>query len=74
MFSVAESAIQSALELGINHIDTANIYGNGESETIIGRIFRKDQSLREKYFYRQNVELNFLKLIIKFIMIPVKII
>ena len=50
MFSAAESAIQSALELGITHIDTANIYGNGESETVIGRIFKNDLSLRNNIF------------------------
>ena len=61
MFSVAESAIQSALELGITHIDTANIYGNGESETIIGRIFRKDQSLREKIFLQTKCGIKFSK-------------
>ena len=61
MFSVAESAIQSALELGITHIDTANICGNGESETIIGRIFRKDQSLREKIFLQAKCGIKFSK-------------
>ena len=61
MFSVAESAIQSALELGITHIDTANIYGNGESETIIGKIFRKDQSLREKIFLQTKCGIKFSK-------------
>ena len=59
MFSVAESAIQSALELGINHIDTANIYGKGESETVIGRVFRKDQSLREKIFLQTKCGIKF---------------
>jgi aryl-alcohol dehydrogenase-like predicted oxidoreductase len=29
--------IQRALELGINFFDTANVYGNGSSETIVGR-------------------------------------
>ena len=61
MFSVAESAIQSALELGINHIDTANIYGNGESETVIGRIFKKDQSLRNKIFLQTKCGIKFSK-------------
>ena len=61
MFSVAESAIQSALELGINHIDTANIYGNGDSETVIGRIFKKDQSLRNKIFLQTKCGIKFSK-------------
>lgn len=61
MLSVAESAIQSALELGITHIDTANIYGNGESEAVIGGIFRKDQSLREKIFLQTKCGIKFSK-------------
>ena len=61
MFSVAESAVHSALELGINHIDTANIYGNGDSETVIGRIFKKDQSLRNKIFLQTKCGIKFSK-------------
>jgi len=32
--------IQTALELGINFFDTADVYGNGSSETIVGRALR----------------------------------
>ena len=32
--------IKRALELGINFFDTANVYSNGESETILGRAIR----------------------------------
>ena len=32
----SRGAILRALELGINHIDTAPIYGNGRSEEVIG--------------------------------------
>ena len=35
-----ERAFARALELGINYIDTASIYGNGESEKTLGRIFK----------------------------------
>lgn len=35
-----ERAFARALELGINYIDTASIYGNGESEKALGRIFK----------------------------------
>ena len=38
-------AIRSALELGVNYIDTANIYGAGHSEEVIGRAVR---GMREK--------------------------
>ena len=34
-------AVQRALELGINFFDTAPLYGNGASETNVGRIFRE---------------------------------
>jgi aryl-alcohol dehydrogenase-like predicted oxidoreductase len=35
-----ERALARAMELGINYIDTASIYGNGESERTLGRIFK----------------------------------
>jgi aryl-alcohol dehydrogenase-like predicted oxidoreductase len=35
-----ERALSRAYELGINYIDTASIYGNGESEKTLGRIFK----------------------------------
>jgi aryl-alcohol dehydrogenase-like predicted oxidoreductase len=35
-----ERAIARALELGINYIDTASIYGNGESERNLGRVLK----------------------------------
>ena len=38
-----ERAFARALELGINYIDTASIYGNGESEKTLGRIFKGDR-------------------------------
>ncbi|MGD9925217.1 MAG: aldo/keto reductase [Hyphomicrobiaceae bacterium] len=34
-------AVERALELGINFFDTAPLYGNGASETNVGRIFRE---------------------------------
>lgn len=36
---VSMTTLQAAVEAGINHWDTANIYGMGRSETIIGRYF-----------------------------------
>src|SRR3954468_17142486 len=36
-----ERAIARALELGINYIDTAALYGNGESERNLGRVLKK---------------------------------
>jgi aryl-alcohol dehydrogenase-like predicted oxidoreductase len=37
----AEPFFQQALELGINFWDTANVYGYGSSEEIVGRALRK---------------------------------
>ena len=36
-----ERAIARAVELGINYVDTAALYGNGESERNLGRVLKK---------------------------------
>ena len=36
-----ERAVARALELGINYFDTAQMYGNGQSETNLGRVLQK---------------------------------
>jgi len=38
--ALAISALQRGLDLGINHIDTAELYGNGEAERMIGQAIR----------------------------------
>src|SRR5579862_9588475 len=35
-----ERAVWRALELGINYFDTAQMYGNGQSETNLGRVLK----------------------------------
>src|SRR5436853_7534607 len=35
-----ERAVRRALELGINYFDTAQMYGNGESEKNLGRVLK----------------------------------
>lgn len=42
----SQKTIYRALELGINFIDTAPIYGNGHSETVVGQALKK-KKLRE---------------------------
>lgn len=37
----AHTILDTAIEAGINFIDTANVYGNGASEQIIGNYFKK---------------------------------
>ncbi len=39
----AEYIIESARELGLNFIDTADSYGKGESECIVGRLIAQDR-------------------------------
>lgn len=41
------ATIHRALDLGLNFLDTADMYGNGENEELIGRAIRGN---REKYF------------------------
>ena len=36
-----ERAVARAVELGINYFDTAQMYGNGESERNLGRVGRR---------------------------------
>jgi diketogulonate reductase-like aldo/keto reductase len=39
-YSRAESALIRAVELGMNMIDTAEMYANGEAERLVGRVIR----------------------------------
>jgi aryl-alcohol dehydrogenase-like predicted oxidoreductase len=36
----SHAALQRALELGVTHLDTANVYGGGVSETVIGSFIK----------------------------------
>jgi aryl-alcohol dehydrogenase-like predicted oxidoreductase len=43
--SETTDVVNAALDLGVNFVDTANVYGNGESETYVGRALatRRDE-------------------------------
>ncbi len=43
----SQKTLYRAIELGINFIDTAPIYGNGHSETVVGEALKKE-GLRDK--------------------------
>ncbi|MCI8294076.1 MAG: aldo/keto reductase family oxidoreductase [Hespellia sp.] len=43
-----EELIKGALDLGINLIDTADIYGHGLSEKLIGEVIKRNPGIREK--------------------------
>lgn len=49
-----ERAVARALELGINYFDTAQMYGNGESERNLGRVL---QALRPRCYVGTKVRL-----------------
>lgn len=40
--------LHAALEIGVDFWDTANVYGNGRSESVIGRFFAETPGAREK--------------------------
>ena len=45
--TIAE-AFDASLEAGVTLFDTAEVYGDGESERIIGRLLRGDAARRER--------------------------
>lgn len=48
--SESHAILDAALELGISHLDTANVYGMGKSETAIGSFLAaRGSAMREKF-------------------------
>ena len=43
-----ETLLKAALDLGINLIDTADIYGHGLAEELLGKVLEKNPDMREK--------------------------
>jgi aryl-alcohol dehydrogenase-like predicted oxidoreductase len=53
----SEATIRKALELGVNFFDTADVYGNGHNETLVGRALedvRQDIVLATKFGFLPN--------------------
>ena len=50
----AEKLISCALDCGIDFLDNADIYGGGESETLLGKVFANNKGLRQKCFCRAS--------------------
>ena len=48
-------ALRSALELGYTHFDTAEMYGSGHAEELLGRAFRETDTKRENLFITSKV-------------------
>lgn len=45
----SHAILEAAMELGVNHIDTANVYGGGGSETTIGNFFKDRPEARDHF-------------------------
>ena len=45
----SHAILTAALDLGVTHIDTANIYGAGRSETVIGSFLKARPGARERF-------------------------
>ncbi len=54
-------ALQTALEVGYTHFDTAEIYANGHSEELLGRALRESRVNREDVFITSKVQPSHLK-------------
>ena len=52
--SESHQLMTAALDQGVTHIDTANIYGGGVSETVIGTFLAKQGALRNDLMQLQN--------------------
>jgi predicted aldo/keto reductase-like oxidoreductase len=57
----SEPLILKAIEVGVNHLDTANVYLNGNSELAIGRVLtehglRKKVSIATKMYFARDSE------------------
>lgn len=52
------AAMETAMDNGVTHFDTADGYGNGESERLIGRFLSADSSRRERMFLASKSNLD----------------
>jgi 1-deoxyxylulose-5-phosphate synthase len=54
----AEACVKAAFEVGINFIDTANVYGRGAAETLLGEVLsgyeRSDYVLATKVYFEMS--------------------
>ncbi|MCI0550721.1 MAG: aldo/keto reductase [Anaerolineae bacterium] len=59
--SVSLAAIKSALEVGYTHFDTAEMYGGGHTEKLLGQAIRESRADRSKLFITSKVMPSHLK-------------
>ena len=55
------AALQSALELGYRHFDTAEMYASGHSEELLGRAVRESEVPRDELFITSKVNASHLR-------------
>lgn len=53
--SDAQQLLETCLELGINVIDLADIYTFGKAETVIGKVFAANKSMRQQFIVQSKV-------------------
>ncbi len=58
---ISRSALRSALEMGYRHFDTAEIYGGGHSEELLGETIQETGINREELFITSKVSPDHLK-------------
>ena len=46
----SHAILSAAIDNGVNHLDTANIYGMGQSETVIGSFLKKQGTRAQDFF------------------------
>ena len=54
-----ESLVETAFEEGINFFDHANIYGNGKSEEVFGKVLEKHPDWRKKMIIQSKCGIRF---------------
>lgn len=54
----SHAVLTAAMEAGITHIDTANVYGMGASETAIGTFFKATQGARDHFTVATKAAIN----------------
>lgn len=54
-----QQLIETAMELGINFFDHADIYGRGKSETLFGHVLRQSPALRQRMVLQSKCGIRF---------------
>lgn len=55
----AHRVLETLLELGINHLDHADIYRSGKSESVVGEVLKERPELREQFYIQSKCGIRF---------------